>query len=144
MAKNTKQILTMHSLYENLERYQCLIAKEKFMSDEENLFIKKFLNDMKNEKKRLLTFDDGWNDSVHSSPEDAARGGFFQIAKNKVQCPFCYLITSDIVKDEDVLLKHKVLRSWCPYVLGYDVGNKPMRRCDPARDRRFEHLLISK
>ncbi|XP_070534855.1 baculoviral IAP repeat-containing protein 7-like [Ptychodera flava] len=90
---------------------------------------------MASEEKRLLTFV-SWpkNSPVH--PEDLAKAGFYFIGSDDtVQC-FACRGTLGKWRDTDVpMSEHREHFPMCPFVLGVNCGNEPMRQDNGGAER---------
>lgn len=81
---------------------------------------------LKFESERLKTFD-AWP-LDNPKPEDLANVGFFYLSEeDKVQCVFCHGIVSHWENHDDPLREHSRHFSFCPFIMGRDVGNIPIK-----------------
>lgn len=81
------------------------------------------LQHMKSECNRLYSFQNKW--PLHNiTPESLAEAGFFYLQQeDRVQCPFCELITFNWTQGDKPLREHIKKSPKCLFLMGQDVGN---------------------
>lgn len=91
-----------------------------------------FYEKMKSERERLATFVN-WPHSF-ISPRELAKYGFYYCGeKDRVKCPFCKGTVMEWQEGDIPLNEHRKHFPRCPFLVGYNVGNKPSD-VDPIRN----------
>ncbi|XP_053169445.1 baculoviral IAP repeat-containing protein 7 isoform X2 [Hemicordylus capensis] len=89
---------------------------------------------MKSEEKRLRTFH-CWPEDAPVFPADLAAAGFFFIGPDdRVECFCCGGALYDWFAEDDPLEEHKRFFPTCPFIQGWDVGNRQMTHDGEIQD----------
>lgn len=114
---HNNEIQNLYKIYIDIYR------SDKIEDNQE--FIDQFFQTMKNEWNRLLTFENGWDNSLIDSGR-MAFAGFFYLFCDRVQCAFCKSIVYNWTKGEDPVTAHATHFPRCPFIMEDDVGNEPI------------------
>jgi len=119
------------------------IDREKYFKNQNPMLDKLFIK-MRKESERLKTFTLVQWPNEFISKEDLAKAGFFYLLnRDCVQCAFCEGRINNWRKDDDAFKEHFKNFPRCDFLLGYDVGNLPLKK-DPIRDEKLLANLIGR
>lgn len=110
-STNSVHVLLLHQA-DNLRKLK--------MSMCENVYLQ-----MKSEEKRLQSYHN--KPTAEMSPNELAKAGFFYLRENCVQCAFCRGLVCNLSKEEIAFEAHQRYFPRCPFVVGYNVGNVPIK-----------------
>ncbi|NXJ67790.1 BIR7B protein, partial [Rostratula benghalensis] len=103
-----------------------------------------FESSMRNEARRLRTFQQ-WSDTSPVSARDLVRAGFFFVGpRDEVQCFCCGGVLKDWGPGDWPALEHLKFFPSCKFICGEDVGNQemlPLREIFDTVDGQFLSLL---
>lgn len=87
---------------------------------------------MKKEISRLKSFlmDPHWPVSFIDITSLARAGFFYTLREDYVQCAFCCGIVGQWQRGDDPMMEHRRLFGNCHFIMGYNVGNEPIKE-DP-------------